>query len=119
MGIMHGQKAVDASHEPSLALALALDPGGESKSRSMIKSKTTRFMGMMHARKTVGASHEPLTNPSPQPSPIGWERVPDRAGEGPRGRFKGIMHGQKTVDASHEPVDGWNRSLDPFRVWLS
>jgi hypothetical protein len=58
MGIMHGSKTVGASHEPSLDPDL--DPGGESKSRSMIKSKTTRCMGMMHDRKAVDASHEPL-----------------------------------------------------------
>jgi hypothetical protein len=60
MGIVQGRKTVDASHEPVPALALDLDPGGESKSRSMIKSKTTRFIGIMHGRKAVDASHEPV-----------------------------------------------------------
>jgi hypothetical protein len=45
-----------ASHEPSPALAL--DPGMESKSRSMIKSKTTRFMGIMQFWRELAASHE-------------------------------------------------------------
>jgi hypothetical protein len=51
----------DASHEPSLALALApaLDPGGESKNMSMIKSKTTRFMGIMQFQTELGAFYEP------------------------------------------------------------
>jgi hypothetical protein len=54
-GTLHGRKTEGASRE----LSLDLDPGGESKSRSMIKSKTTRFMGIMHGRKTAGTSHEP------------------------------------------------------------
>jgi hypothetical protein len=57
---MHGRKTVDASHEPVPALDLDLDPGGESKIKSRIKSKTTRFMGIMHGSKTVDASHEPV-----------------------------------------------------------
>jgi hypothetical protein len=47
-----------ASHEPVPALVLDLAPGGESKSKSRIKSKTTRFMGIMHGKKTVDAAHE-------------------------------------------------------------
>jgi hypothetical protein len=55
MGMMHGRKTVDASHEPSLDLDL--DPGGESKSKS--KSKTTRFMGIMQFSKELAVFHEP------------------------------------------------------------
>jgi hypothetical protein len=58
-GVLQFRNELGASHEPSLALALALDPGGESKSKSMIKSKTPRFMGIMQFWKELDASHEP------------------------------------------------------------
>jgi hypothetical protein len=54
MGMMHGGKAVDASHEPVLAPALALALA------RIPEIRTSRFKDTMHGHKAKGATHEPV-----------------------------------------------------------